>query len=252
MDEYSSRDLGFKELFNILIIFHNICKLNTNPAKRHSMKTSLPVRALCVKCLKAQVTCLCRSVKKFKTRFQIVLLQHPMERRKAIGTARMTHLSIENSKLICGKDFNDHSQVKALIANPDHHCVVLFPGLNSFNLSHAPQNERLNLFPSQKKLVVFVIDGTWASAKRMLRDSENLLALPQICFTPQKLSEYKIRQQPMKHCVSTIEAVHQLLGLLEPSVPADDLLVLFREMVELQVQHFNRNQVLESSPIELP
>jgi hypothetical protein len=165
-----------------------------------------------------------------------------MERRKAIGTARMAHLAIENSTLICGKDFNENKKVIALIEDPKRYCVVLFPGPQSLNLSQIPTENLSGLFPSQKRLVVFVIDGTWASAKRMLRQSPNLLALPQICFTPQRPSEYKIRQQPMKHCVSSIEAVHQLLGILDPSTPADHLLELFRSMVKLQVQCFERNQ----------
>ncbi len=205
-------------------------------------------RPLCLKCLKSQTTCYCGDVKPFRTQFQIVLLQHPKERKKAIGTARMAHLTIENSTLICGKDFNENQRVNAMIADPSLHCVILFPGPQSLNLSQIPEKERSCQFPAQKKLVVFVIDGTWAAAKRMLRQSDNLLKLPQICFTPKRLSEYKIRQQPMEHCVSSIEAVHQLLGLLDPSTPADHLLELFRDMVEMQIQCFQQNRMPALTP----
>ncbi len=204
-------------------------------------------RAICLQCLKSQVTCYCGEIKKFKTKFKIILLQHPMERRKAIGTARMTHLAIENSTLIVGKDFNDNPQVNALLRNPELYCVVLFPGPQSLNLSLLPQHERTTWFPTEKQLVILVIDGTWASAKRMLRQSPNLLELPQICFTPQRPSEYKIRQQPKEHCVSSIEAVHQLLEILEPATRADHLLELFRGMVELQIRCFEHHHANAAS-----
>ena len=199
-------------------------------------------RELCLQCFKCKLTCYCEDILKIKTNLQIILLQHPLERKKAIGTARMTHLCIENSRLIQGKEFNESIQVKGLIEDPTNHCVVLFPGPAAFNLSVHTQEEIKTSFPQGKRLVVFVIDGTWASAGRMLRNSRVLSELPRICFTPQKPSEYKIRKQPKKHCVSTIEAVHQLLGILEPSVQADHLLTMFRAMVKLQIHYFNVNQ----------
>jgi DTW domain-containing protein YfiP len=85
--------------------------------------------------------------------------------------------------------------------------------------------------------VVFVIDGTWACAKTMVSRSRNLMSLPQICFTPARTSEYQFRRQPHALCLSTIEAVHQILEILEPEVDPSPLIELFRNMVKKQVTY---------------
>ena len=161
----------------------------------------------------------------------------------------MTHFSIEGSLLIPGKEFNDDAQVNRLIADPANYCVVLYPGKDSKNIS-VPESlsEFQESVPADKKLVIFVIDGTWAHAKRMVRESPNLLGLPQICFTPKSLSEYKIRQQPAEYCLSTIEAVHQILEHLESAVNAEVLLEVFRTMVEQQIQIATEQQELKCLP----
>jgi DTW domain-containing protein len=60
-----------------------------------------------------------------------------------------------------------------------------------------------------------VLDGTWATAKKIIKLSENLKALPKIRFTPPAPSRFRIKRQPSAHCVSTIEAAYYLLSLLE-------------------------------------
>jgi DTW domain-containing protein YfiP len=100
----------------------------------------------------------------------------------------MTHLCIENSKLIHGTGFQKNSTVNELIADPKNHCIVLYPGANSRNISAHPSEEVQSWFPKDKTLVIFIIDGTWACAKRMIVRSPNLIALPQIGFTPKNRS----------------------------------------------------------------
>ena len=52
------------------------------------------------------------------SRTRVVFLQHPRERRVAIGTARMAHLSLPNSELHIGVDFSGHARLEALAAHP--------------------------------------------------------------------------------------------------------------------------------------
>jgi DTW domain-containing protein YfiP len=155
----------------------------------------------------------------------------------------MAHLCIQNSRLIQGTEFDDDSRVRELIADPQNHCVVLFPGANSIQIDAADSRTLADAFPENKTLVVFVIDGTWACAKRMVRRSRNLSSLQQICFSPKKESEYRIRKQPDSHCLSTIEAVHRILEILDPSVDPGILLQVFRTMVEQQISYSGRYKI---------
>jgi len=160
----------------------------------------------------------------------------------------MAHLSLKNSLLIAGTEFDQSEKVNRLIADPANHCVVLYPGIHSKNISLAASTDLVEWFPQDKKLVIFVIDGTWPCAKRMILRSPNLLALPQICFTPNRQSEYQFRHQPHEHCLSTIEAVHHMIGILDPSPECDSLMDLFRKMVRRQVGYSVTGQVRRSKP----
>jgi DTW domain-containing protein len=188
-------------------------------------------RAPCLRCFKPQSTCYCAQLRPFESRVKFVLLQHPSERRKAIGTARMTHLSLPGSLLIVGRTFDTDLQVNALIADPRYHCVSLFPGPGSQDLGEAGG---LSTFPAGKIPVVFVLDATWPLAKKMLFRSPNLVALPRICFTPEHESEYLIRRQPHPYCLSTLEAVHRTMTFMDPEADSGRLLTLFRSMVQMQ------------------
>src|SRR5437868_14164259 len=94
---------------------------------------------------------------------------------------------------------------------------MLYPGMRSQNLTPLSQDERLDLFPQSKKLTIFVIDGTWATARRTVRQSQNLTNLPRICFSPVKPSTFRVRKQPNPACYSTIEAIHHTIELVGQS-----------------------------------
>ena len=74
-----------------------------------------------------------------------------------------------------------------------------------------------------KTPLILVVDGTWNTARKMLRLSRNLHSVPRICFTPVRPSRFRVRKQPHPNCYSTIEAIHQTLELLGPSQGFDIL-----------------------------
>src|SRR5439155_20345473 len=78
--------------------------------------------------------------------------------------------------------------------------------------------------------------GTWSQARTLVRVNPALAALPRIAFTPRRRSAYdRIRREPADFCVSTIEALTEVLNVLEPDgEPFDPLLVPFHAMVERQ------------------
>ncbi|MBC8131819.1 MAG: DTW domain-containing protein, partial [Deltaproteobacteria bacterium] len=77
--------------------------------------------------------------------------------------------------------------------------------------------------------------------RKLLRVNPMLAALPHVAFTPQRPSEYhRIRRQPAEMCVSTIEALAEVLDIIEPdSGPFDRLLDPFRAMVDRQERFIN-------------
>jgi DTW domain-containing protein YfiP len=171
------------------------------------------------------MVCVCRLAGAIATRTRVIFLQHPRERRMAIGTARLAHLALPGSELRVGLDFAaDRVLAPALAATPLPY--VLFPG---------PDAHPVGELPRDRPNTIIVIDGTWSQARKLLRLNPALAALPRVSFAPQRKSAYQIRRQPADHCVSTIEALGEVLSALEPEgFPVERLLQPFFAMVARQ------------------
>ena len=185
---------------------------------------STPRRAVCARCRRPVVVCYCAHVPTLPTRTRVLLLQHPREQDMAIGTARMAHLALPNSALRVGVDFAADPTVAAALAGPAP-SFLLFPGRDAVDVAQLPRDTAINLF---------VLDGTWWQAGKLLKLNPLLQKLPRVAFTPTRLSDYRIRRQPAPFCVSTIEALVEVLNLLEPPGRFDRLLDPFRAMIDRQ------------------
>lgn len=205
-------------------------------------KESKQYRTQCSHCLQPEFGCYCQYVQKFDPKIKFVILIHPIERKRRIATGRMSHLCMENSELIVGQNYSRNSKVNQILENPLYQPMVLYPGIQSLNLTGSNPENKAAFFSTGKIPLVFVIDGTWATARKMMRQSENLFNLPRFCFTPQAPSQFRVRKQPKKECFSTIEAIHHCIDLIGAQVdfdfthrPHDNMLSVFNVMVERQL-----------------
>lgn len=218
--------------------------IETYKKNKETLSTNEPkYRTLCQTCIQPQFSCYCPSVQTFDSKINFVILIHPIEVRRRIATGRMSHLCLQGSHLIAGQDYTNNIDVNKLMADPEYHSVILYPGMKSKNLTTLSNQQRKELFPTQKKLRIFVIDGTWATARKMVRLSNNLNQLPRICFSPSTPSNFRVRKQPHAGCYSTIEAIHHTIELLGESQGFDisnkehnKLLNVFDAMVERQLE----------------
>lgn len=178
------------------------------------------------------------------TRTRFVFLMHPKEyKQEKAATGRLTHLCLPHSSLHVGVAFDDDESVQALLADPRHYPVLLYPGADALNLTPATPAVLGPLAGAlqQRTLLVVLLDATWALGRKMLRLSPSLQRLPRIMFTPEQPSRYVIKQQPHPSCLSTLEATHELLlalqrcGLDDYPLP-DQLLGLFRRMQDFQLK----------------
>lgn len=172
-------------------------------------------RNLCLKCWWPREHCWCGHLTPVKTRTKIVLLMHPKEfKQTKAGTGRFSHIALADSEIHIGVNFEDHEAVQALIRDPSYFPMLLYPGAGALNLTEGA----LKLDDLQgRRLLVFLLDATWACAKKMLKLSPSLQALPRIMFIPQSRSRWVIKHQPHELCLSTLEAVHELMSVLEKS-----------------------------------
>jgi len=181
---------------------------------------------------------MCEHIKPLTTKTKFVILMHSHEFKKIKnGTGHFTHLSLKNSDLYVGVEFANHKAVNALINDTNNNCYVLYPSEKSLVLNTTP-------FPKNgKQNVIFLIDSTWHNARKLLRDSPNVQNLPKVSFEHTKNSEFKIKEQPMDLCLSTIESTLCVLELLtlngSESLKTSELegfLEPFTKMVEYQLK----------------
>ncbi|HUS68388.1 MAG TPA: tRNA-uridine aminocarboxypropyltransferase [Kofleriaceae bacterium] len=190
-------------------------------------------RPMCARCRRPEVVCYCAHLPHLPTRTRVLVLQHPREEWVGIGTARMAHLALPSSTLRVGVDFAlDPVVVEALAGTTPSY--LLFPGRDAVDV-RSIASEAASEGAAGAPVNLVLLDGTWAQARTLLRLNPAIGALPRIAFTPARPSDYRIRRQPAEFCVSTIEALAEVLTILEPDGgPFERLLDPFRAMVARQ------------------
>ena len=185
-------------------------------------------------------TCICKHINPFQTKTRFIILMHPKEYKKEKnGTGHMTNLQLENSEIIVGVDFTNNTRVNKILSQENNSSFLLYPGKDNFNLSTSKPTE-INAFMGTTPHL-FILDGTWPCARKMLKLSENLQILKRVSFDNKIKSKFIIKQQPEPLCLSTIESVYTVLNLLKQGevehCETKHLLIPFKKMIEHQLDY---------------
>jgi DTW domain-containing protein YfiP len=200
------------------------------------------MRLDCPKCHKEKALCICDTITPLKTKHHVLILQHPQEPDKELGSARIAHLALENSTMKIGLSWPNLSKA---LGRPAIHgnWGVLYLGSKSDRSKNAPEAaHRLNIAaksgrsagPSEFELEgIVVLDGTWAQAKTMWWRNPWLLKLKRLTLNPLRPSLYgRLRKEPRRECLSTIESVAEALEALgEDAAVCDTLRAHFVELL---------------------
>jgi DTW domain-containing protein YfiP len=197
-------------------------------------------RIQCYKCMRPSSTCICKHTSPFQTRTRFIILMHPKEYKKEKnGTGHMTKLQLENSEIIVGVDFTNNRRVNEILTNENSSSFLLYPGKDSFNLSIRKSSE-INSFMGVNPHV-FLLDGTWPCARKMISLSKNLQKLKRVSFDNKIKSKFIFKQQPEALCLSTIESVYTVINLLKEGeleeCETKGFLVPFEKMIEHQLNY---------------
>ncbi|WP_262510172.1 tRNA-uridine aminocarboxypropyltransferase [Polaribacter butkevichii] len=197
-------------------------------------------RIKCYKCMRSSSTCICKYISSLQTKTRFIILMHPKEYRKEKkGTGYMTNLQLENSEIIVGVDFTNNERINELLTQENSTSFLLYPGKDSFNLSTRKSAEIQTVIGNNAN--IFILDGTWPCARKMLKLSKNLQALKRVSFDNKIISKFIIKQQPDPLCLSTIESVYTVLNLLNKAdleqCDTKDFLIPFEKMIAYQLEY---------------
>ncbi len=163
-------------------------------------------------------------------------------KKEKMGTGRISLAMLENSQMIMGVDFTSDPEVNAMIADPNNLCFTMYPGEKSLNVSAHDVSALKQAIDDQKNLIVFLIDGTWPCAKKMMRLSKNIRSLPRLSFTASHTSIFDIKEQPADFCLSTLESIHFFIqecnrrGIESTFKKEDQMLEVFKAMINFQIE----------------
>lgn len=178
-------------------------------------------RPICSRCERPLGTCICRWVSPVAHQVEVLILQHPLERNNAKGSARLLHLSLPRSRLVTGEVFHANA-----LAHRSRQDILLYPETaqdwaQGRLLNQAPDalpptlDLALPLDPLQLRLIV--VDGTWRKSRKILHLNAWLRRLPRLSLQGMPASNYRIRKAHGPDQLSTLEASCAALMWLEPA-----------------------------------
>jgi DTW domain-containing protein YfiP len=179
----------------------------------------------CPRCGKPGALCVCAAIEPVDNRIDVLILQHPQEQDRALGTARLTALHLKRATLRVGLSWPNLA--KALGRNVDpRRWAVLY--LGSARAAALAAGEELVLLDREGEALadpgramaeiegVIVLDGSWSQAKALWWRNPWLLKCRRVVLGPRHPSRYgKLRREPRRDGLSTIEATALLLSRLE-------------------------------------
>jgi DTW domain-containing protein YfiP len=180
----------------------------------------------CTHCGKPLPLCICDSITPIENKVELLILQHPQEQDRTLGTARLTALHFKNAVLKIGLSWPSLS--KALgrpVADPSRWAVLYLGSAKVSDLDTESEivaiNRKGEIEPHQRAILgdiegIVLLDGTWSQAKALWWRNAWMLKCQRVILGPSRPSRYGVlRREPRRDGLSTIEAAAMLLSSLE-------------------------------------
>ena len=179
----------------------------------------------CPRCGKPETLCVCQDIQPIDNKIALLILQHPQEQDKALGTARLTALHFKNAVFKTGLSWSSLTKALGRAADPKRWATLYLgsadPAMLAPGQSVVALDAKGHLLPVQETALadidgVIVLDGTWSQAKTLWWRNAWLLKSKRVVLAPSRPSLYgKLRREPRREGLSTLESVAMLLAHLE-------------------------------------
>lgn len=205
------------------------------------MATQAP-HDLCPACEKPAGLCICDAVSPLDNSIEVIVLRHPQEQDRVLGTARILALQLKNSSVKTGLSWPNLAKLVGRPADPKRWGILYLGTAKSAAPKTGPVLTAVtkdgDLLPDQNALLanlegIILLDGNWARAKALWWRNAWMLKCRRLVLNPPHASLYgNLRREPRRESISTIEAVALALselqgdpGLVEKVLPPFRLLL---------------------------
>jgi len=176
----------------------------------------------------------------------VLILQHPQERRELLSTAPLVCETLRRSKLAVGLSWPGLGRVVGEPAEPRRWTVL---HLGSARAKPPAERRELSLLDRHGEPMadpsailaglqgIVLLDGTWSQAKTLWWRNPWLLKLHRIVLDPPHPARLgRLRREPRRDALSTIEAAALTLRHLETGPEAADALIAALERMMAAVR----------------
>ncbi len=164
----------------------------------------------------------------------VLILQHPQERRESLATAQLVCAALRRAKLVTGLSWPGLTRAFGASAEPRRWGVLHLgaaraePPTERRELSLLDRRGEPHADPSAILAGlngIVLLDGTWSQAKTLWWRNPWLLKLHRIVLDPPRPARLgRLRREPRREALSTVEAAALALRHLEPGPQASDAL----------------------------
>jgi len=169
----------------------------------------------------------------------VLVLQHPQERREPRSTAATAVAALRHARLIAGLSWPNLARVLGRRADPARWGVLYLGSARPEAFPAASQGQREVYILGRDNVPIddpapilarlegiVLLDGTWSQAKTLWWRNPWLLKLHRLALNPPHPSRLgRLRREPRREALSTLEAITLVLRRLEPAADATDRLL---------------------------
>lgn len=179
----------------------------------------------CPRCGKPPALCVCESIVPIDNEISLLILQHPQEQDKTLGTAGLTTLHFADATLKIGLSWASLAKALGRPADPQRWAILylgsaraaaLLPDAEIVAVNRKGEAEDRQQAILQSLEGVILLDGTWSQAKALWWRNPWMLKCRRVLLNPQRPSRYgKLRREPRSDGLSTLESAAMLMSRLE-------------------------------------
>ena len=190
----------------------------------------------CKRCRMLMPLCFCTEIPSLETRTRLILLIHRIESRKPTNTGKLAALCLANSEVVerGHQGIQTHDGVLSWPTNSQP--LMVFPHEDAVPLADYANHE--------KPISLIVPDGTWRQAFKMRKRMPQLASVPCVSLPEGMETAYRLRVERRPGGLATMEAIARAFGILESDHIEQELLRIFRIMVERAL--WSRGSLTES------
>jgi len=199
--------------------------MSNEPAGATPPAPAADPNAECPRCRKPPALCVCEGITPIDNQVALLILQHPQEQDRELGTAQLTALHFKNAQFKIGLSWPSLSKILGRPADPRRWAILYLGSVRAAAVlpdrDIVVVNRKGNAVDDQDAALreiegIVLLDGTWSQAKALWWRNGWMLKCQRVVLGPKRRSRYgRLRREPRSDGLSTLEAAAMLLTRLE-------------------------------------